>query len=75
MPAPSDPVRNVDDLYQRELTGVARLAIRVAELIGSWRFIVAQSAVLGLWVALNIVGWANQWDPYPFTAPADGAEP
>ncbi len=35
-------------------------------LVGSWRFIIVQSAVLVLWIVLNVVAWIQHWDPYPF---------
>jgi len=42
------------------------LADRIAAIVGSWRFIIPQSSLLGLWLILNIVGWVQHWDPYPF---------
>ena len=44
----------------------ARVADAVAETVGSWRFIVAQSIVLGIWIALNLAAFLDHWDPYPF---------
>lgn len=43
-----------------------RIADQVAALIGSWRFIIVQTAVLAMWVALNLSAYINHWDPYPF---------
>jgi uncharacterized membrane protein len=43
-----------------------RAADGVARTIGSWRFIIIQSTLLLIWVALNGVGWMRHWDPYPF---------
>ncbi len=43
-----------------------RAADRVAKIMGSCRFIVIQSLLMALWVALNIAGWIRGWDPYPF---------
>jgi uncharacterized membrane protein len=43
-----------------------RAADRVTRTIGSWRFIILQSALLVLWAGLNLVGWMRHWDPYPF---------
>jgi uncharacterized membrane protein len=43
-----------------------RLADGIAHKIGSWRFLIIQSVTVGLWVALNVVGLAMRWDPYPF---------
>jgi uncharacterized membrane protein len=39
---------------------------RIADIVGSWRFILIQSALLALWLALNAFGWSQHWDPYPF---------
>ncbi|MGQ9364739.1 DUF1003 domain-containing protein [Azospirillum sp. ST 5-10] len=43
-----------------------RVADAVAGGVGSWRFIVTQSAVLALWILANALAWADRWDPYPF---------
>jgi uncharacterized membrane protein len=60
------PVRNVNVDFDEGLTLGQRVADGVAATIGSWRFIIFQSAVLALWVALNAVAWTQHWDPYPF---------
>jgi uncharacterized membrane protein len=38
----------------------------VAALVGSWPFIIIQSVILAIWIALNVVGFIEHWDPYPF---------
>jgi uncharacterized membrane protein len=43
-----------------------RLADAVASNVGSWTFIIVQSAALCLWIIANSVAWFMQWDPYPF---------
>ncbi|WP_448204142.1 DUF1003 domain-containing protein [Azospirillum sp. sgz302134] len=43
-----------------------RIADGVATLVGSWRFIIVQSAILALWIGANVLGWVRAWDPYPF---------
>lgn len=43
-----------------------RVADRVAAVVGSWRFIIAQSVLLLIWIILNTIGWMRHWDPYPF---------
>lgn len=43
-----------------------RVADRVAMVMGSWTFIIAQSILLAIWVTLNIVSVVQHWDPYPF---------
>ena len=42
------------------------LADRIATIVGSWRFILIQSALLASWLVLNVVAWITHWDPYPF---------
>ncbi len=48
------------------LTPGQRIADTVAATMGSWRFIVIQSALLVVWVALNLTAYVRHWDPYPF---------
>ena len=43
----------------------ARAAERVAALVGSWRFIIAQTVVVIAWVAANLY-LAFHFDPFPF---------
>jgi uncharacterized membrane protein len=43
-----------------------RAAGYVATQFGSWRFILLQTGVVGIWGSLNIVGLVYHWDPYPF---------
>ena len=43
-----------------------RLADSVANGMGSWSFIIIQSIIVILWMALNVVGFVMHWDPYPF---------
>ena len=48
------------------LTPGQRIADQVATTMGSWRFIIIQSALLVVWVTLNITAYVQHWDPYPF---------
>ncbi|TXH34947.1 MAG: DUF1003 domain-containing protein [Rhodospirillaceae bacterium] len=43
-----------------------RVADWIAATVGSWRFILIQSAILLIWLGLNIAAWQGRWDPYPF---------
>ena len=43
-----------------------RVADKVAATMGSWKFIIIQSLVLFVWIALNITAYVQRWDPYPF---------
>lgn len=42
------------------------IADLVTSTVGSWRFIIIQSCLLALWIVLNVIGWVEHWDPYPF---------
>lgn len=42
------------------------VADAVARVMGSWTFIIVQSAILLTWIAANVVGAMRGWDPYPF---------
>ena len=55
------------DLEDRQTTFGERVADHVADFGGSWTFIITFAAVLGGWIALNVVGlFARPFDPYPF---------
>jgi len=43
-----------------------RVADSVAATMGSWTFIITQSVVLAVWIAVNVIAWVDHWDPYPF---------
>jgi uncharacterized membrane protein len=49
-----------------DLTLGQRVADNVAGGMGSWRFIIVQTTLLTVWVALNVTAWIKAWDPYPF---------
>lgn len=44
----------------------SRIADTVAAVVGSWRFILLQSALLAAWLVGNAIFGGNAWDPYPF---------
>lgn len=58
--------RNVNEVEEERLTVGQRVADKVADTIGSWPFIITQSIILAIWIALNLTAWINHWDPYPF---------
>ena len=43
-----------------------RLSDSVANGMGSWKFIIWQTVIVLIWMALNIVAFVQHWDPYPF---------
>lgn len=51
---------------QERSTRGDRIADLVASTVGSWRFIIIQSALLVLWLILNVASGINHWNPYPF---------
>jgi uncharacterized membrane protein len=57
------PARNIP---RQVMTRGAALADWVAETVGSWRFIIIQSVLLGIWITLNVMAFIKHWDPYPF---------
>ncbi|MGI8829492.1 MAG: DUF1003 domain-containing protein [Candidatus Limnocylindria bacterium] len=45
----------------------ARIADRVTAFLGSWRFIVLQTVIVAIWIAVNVYHLLNAaFDPYPF---------
>lgn len=60
------PVQDVNALFEQQSTAGARAADWVAKVVGSWAFILGQSALLILWVILNVTALIQHWDPYPF---------
>jgi uncharacterized membrane protein len=59
-------VKTWHDKHAQTLTFSQKLADKMANGMGSWRFIITQSIVIILWIGLNIVAYINHWDPYPF---------
>ncbi|TAJ13353.1 DUF1003 domain-containing protein [Patescibacteria group bacterium] len=43
-----------------------KLSDIVAKTMGSWVFIITQTLIVIVWMALNIIGLIQHWDPYPF---------
>ena len=43
-----------------------RAADGLTKWAGSWVFIIAFLVFLVLWMLVNVYGWVNQWDPFPF---------
>jgi uncharacterized membrane protein len=60
------PKKNWHQRHTEEMTFGQRLADSVATGMGSWRFIIIQSVIVVLWMALNIVAIVYHWDPYPY---------
>jgi uncharacterized membrane protein len=43
-----------------------RAAERFARFFGTPRFIIGQTALVAIWIALNALAVSLRWDPYPF---------
>jgi len=43
-----------------------RFAERLARLLGTGRYIVAQTIFVIVWIAINLTAASLRWDPYPF---------
>lgn len=56
----------VNVVHHDEATFGERLADRIATAIGSWTFLIVQTIAVTTWVLVNIYGWINRWDPFPF---------
>ena len=44
----------------------ARFAERIARFLGTGRYLAGQTLFVIFWIALNVTGIINRWDPYPF---------
>jgi uncharacterized membrane protein len=47
-------------------TAGERAADALTRTLGSWRFLLIQSSLILVWMAVNLAGWARGWDPFPF---------
>jgi uncharacterized membrane protein len=43
-----------------------RLSERIARYLGTGRFLVIQTVLVVVWIALNLTAVIGRWDPYPF---------
>jgi CRP/FNR family cyclic AMP-dependent transcriptional regulator len=57
--------KNVDEEFERNLTWSDKLADSVAELNGSWKFILGLILMTFVWCGTNAF-WSQPADPYPF---------
>ncbi len=58
--------KNWHEKHVQTLSFGSRLADSVAKGMGSWKFIIIQTILVMLWMGLNVVGFVNHWDVYPF---------
>jgi len=60
------PVQELSDIDPGPSTQGEKFADWVYKNLGSWRFILAQSILVAVWVLLNATAYMKAWDPYPF---------
>ena len=60
------PIKNVNEAFEKQLTFGQRASDQIANIVGSWPFIIVQSILLTMWVVLNVAAVIRHWDPYPF---------
>lgn len=64
--------KNVETIARMEASSATSrstgefLADLVVRAVGSWAFLLVQSALLTIWILLNFCAWFSHWDPYPF---------
>jgi uncharacterized membrane protein len=61
-----DTIHHWHEEHLAERTFGQRASDSVARCVGSWGFVIVQSAVILAWIILNAIAYAWQWDPYPF---------
>jgi len=59
--------KNWSAAHRDRMTLGQRIADSVANGMGSWKFIIAQTIFVAAWMFLNVIEliW-HRWDPYPF---------
>ena len=70
-------MRRTEDLFRPRTRGIrfgvhydpeafGRFSEAIARTLGTARFLVAQTVIVTVWIALNVVAVRLRWDPYPF---------
>lgn len=52
--------------YEKNLRLSHKIADTVTQFVGSWNFIIIQSIIFLIWISINVIGFIERWDPYPF---------
>ena len=58
--------QDTEEVFEEQLTFGQRLADRVAEIGGSWGFIIGFGVAIVGWVVVNVILLSRSFDPYPF---------
>jgi uncharacterized membrane protein len=59
-------LENWHDKHKESYNFGDRLSDSVANGMGSWKFIIWQTIIVIIWMALNVIGFIKHWDAYPF---------
>jgi len=52
--------------HRQRLTVGQKIADKITRVMGSWSFIIAQTIIIIVWIAVNLTAYIYHWDPYPF---------
>ena len=52
--------------FEKILKGQDRLADQITAFAGSMKFVYLHVFWFGAWIVVNLIGWIENWDPYPF---------
>lgn len=59
--------KNLNDVFEKDLTFGQKAADKIAEFGGSWSFIIIFVGIIMVWIITNIIFLASKaFDPYPF---------
>ena len=61
-----EPIKTWHSKHRETYTTGQRIADAVANGMGSWAFIIGQSIFVVVWMTLNVIGFIEHWDVYPF---------
>lgn len=61
-----EKIKTWHDSHKEAANFGQRLADKVANGMGSWRFIIYQTLFVGIWMIINVIALAHHWDPYPY---------
>lgn len=56
----------IHELEEKQIPLGQRVAEKLAQFVGSWRFIIVQTILFAMWITANVLAWIQHWDPYPF---------
>jgi len=58
--------KNVHVAHREQLTFGQLVSDRLAEVAGSWTFILGFGLILGAWILVNTAAFVHHWDKYPY---------